>query len=74
MKKILDAFIAFLSHLLSRRICIYIINKIIAVGLIHALKDPVYQVSVFLISSIFDLVIINELNFNKVNTNIEIKK
>lgn len=71
---ILKSIEKFIANLFSRRIVIYIVNKAIAINLIYTLKDPLHQVAVFLISSIFDLVVINEINFNKVNTTIEFKK
>jgi len=63
-----------IGSLFSRRVIIYSINKIVAINLIWMLSSPLYQSIVFGISSIFDLVIINELNFNNIDTNIEIKR
>lgn len=74
MNKIKDAFIKLLSNLLSRRIAIYFVNKILAFKLIYMLVEPMYISIVFLISTVFDLFVIQEINIKPIDAKIDITK
>jgi hypothetical protein len=71
--------IKFLESLLSRRIMFYAINKVLALYLLHYylqnyfIINQVYVLSLFGISSIYDLVILNEINFEKVKTELALR-
>lgn len=71
----MDKIIKFLESFLPRRIMFYIVNKIFALYLIwhYFVIDQMYALGVFAVSSIYDLVILNEINFEKVKTEISLR-
>ena len=66
----MNEFKKFFSH----RNVYYTVNLFLCAFLFISVENNWQIVTVYAISKIYELVLLNEINFNKVNTNIEIKK
>ena len=70
MKKITD----FLLSLFSRRIMLWVTQKILFVFVFLTLANEMYMVILYAINTIFDLFILNELNVKAIDAKVEITK
>lgn len=57
----------------SRKALFQIFSKIITVYLLMTIKDAMWQVILFVVSTVADFVYFNELNFEKVKTEVTLK-
>lgn len=70
MKKIKDFFLS----LFSRRIMLWVTQKLLFVFVFLTLTDQVYMVVLYIVNTVFDLFILNELNVNNIDAKISIEK
>lgn len=70
MKKITDFFVS----LFSRRIMLWVTQKILFVFVFMTLTDQLYMVILYTINTVFDLFILQELNVRPIDAKIDITK
>jgi len=70
MKKITD----FLLSLFSRRIMLWITQKLLFVFVFMTLTDQIYMVILYAINTVFDLFILNEISVKPIDMKIDIEK
>lgn len=67
-----EHFKKFIISLMSRRMLLYFINKFVAFYMYYYIKEEVYQLIIFGLSSIYDLFILQELNVKPIDAKIDV--
>lgn len=70
MKKIKD----FLLSLFSRRIMLWFTQKLLFVFVFLTLTDQIYMVTLYIVNTVFDLFILNEITVKPIDAKISIEK
>lgn len=64
----------FIKSLLSRRIMLWFVQKLLFIFVFLTLSNEMYIVALYLINTVFDLFLLNEINVKPIDAKIDISK